>query len=51
MGGRDTFWELEGRRGYSMGTESEHVMQPGNWRGALDAGNSLMQNIKIYNPA
>ena len=28
-----------------------HLIQPGNWRGARDAVNSLVKTEKTYNPA
>ena len=33
------------------GTGGVHLIQPGNWRGARDAGNSLVKTEKTYNPA
>ena len=33
----DKFWEPEGSTRYSLGTGGEHVIQPGNWKRALDA--------------
>ena len=36
---------------YSLGTGGVHLIQPGNWRGAHDTGNSLVKTEKTYNPA